>query len=358
MIERYCNLRKILKKIKILESDIIQTPMLIGIITPILVIPTKDIVREDLRLIIRHELVHFKRKDILVKWLSKLINALHWFNPLVYFAVLKLNRECEYSCDEEVIRKLKKDGKRRYAEVLYNTLLVSIGSGAGAAFGLVGIKESIVERFRFIMSLESKKMIKGAKVFVVVLVSTTIFLSAFVQIWAKDILSFDSDEIEAIKLTIEGFYETQYKAYLQMEYIDITPYLDMSKIQNHNKVVALKMLVFRRKYTDEKKYCYVEKRHFPYELHYKEIELDGNKAKVVIDLEIKLKEAYPSFISYGDNIFELEKQDGKWKITKHIYDKWALMLYEIYTDQKLPEPDYEQIKKQIDRVSCDSVKSL
>ncbi|ADL42491.1 peptidase M56 BlaR1 [Caldicellulosiruptor obsidiansis OB47] len=349
MIERYYNLRKIPKKIKILESDIIQTPMLIGIITPILVIPTKDIVREDLRLIIRHELVHFKRKDVLVKWLSKLINALHWFNPLVYFAVLKLNRECEYSCDEEVIRKLKKDGKRRYAEVLYNTLLVSIGSGADAAFGLVGRKESIVERFRFIMSLESKKMSKGAKVFVVVLVSTTIFLSAFVQILAKDILIFDSDEIEAIKSTIEGFYETQYKAYLQMEYIDITPYLDMSKIQNHNKVVALKMLVFRRKYTDEKRYCYVEKRHFPYELHYKNIELYGNKAKVVIDLEIKLKEAYPSFISYGENIFELEKQEGTWKITKHIYDKWALMFYEFSTDQKLPEPDYEQIKKQIDR---------
>jgi len=134
-----------------------------------------------------------------------------------------------------------------------------------------------------------------------------------------------------------------------MEYIDITPYLDMSKIQNHNKVVALKMLVFRRKYTDEKRYCYVEKRHFPYELHYKNIELYGNKAKVVIDLEIKLKEAYPSFISYGENIFELEKQEGTWKITKHIYDKWTLMFYEFSTDQKLPEPDYEQIKKQIDR---------
>ncbi|WPX10056.1 M56 family metallopeptidase [Anaerocellum danielii] len=349
IIERYCRLKRISRKIKVLESDIIPTPMLIGTIKPILLIPAKNIAREDLRLIIRHELVHFRRKDVLVKWFSKLINALHWFNPLLYFAVLKLNRECEYSCDEEVIRKLKEDGKRRYAEVLYNTLLVSIGSGAGAAFGLVGRKESIVERFRFIMSLEVKKMSKGAKVFLVVVVSTTIFLSAFVQIWAKDILSFDRSETEAIKSTIEGFYETQYKAYLQMEYIDITPYLDMSKIQNHNKVIALKELVFRRKYTDEKKYCYVEKRHFPYELHYKNIELDGNKAKVIIDLEIKLKEAYPSFISYGENIFELEKLDGKWKITKHIYDKWALMHYEFYTDQKLPEPDYEQIKKQIDR---------
>ncbi|WAM32822.1 M56 family metallopeptidase [Caldicellulosiruptor morganii] len=202
IIGRYCRLKRISGKIKVLESDIIQTPMLIGTVKPILLMPAKDIAREDLRLIIRHELVHFRRKDVLIKWFSKLINALHWFNPLVYFAVLKLSRECEYSCDEEVIRKLKENGKRRYAEALYNTLLVSISSGAGAAFGLVGRKESIVDRFRFIMNLEVKKMSKITKVFLVVLVSTTIFLSAFVQIWAKDILGFDRSETEAIKSTI------------------------------------------------------------------------------------------------------------------------------------------------------------
>lgn len=65
--------------------------------------------------------------------------------------------------------------------------------------------------------------------------------------------------------------------------------------------------MFRRKYIDEKKYCYVEKRYFLYEFYYKNIEFDGNKVKVVIDLEIKLKEVYLLFILYGENIFELEK---------------------------------------------------
>lgn len=37
-----------------------------------------------------------------------------------------------------------------------------------------------------------------------------------------------------------------------MEYIDTTPYLDMTKIQNQNKVIALKELTFRRKYALKK----------------------------------------------------------------------------------------------------------
>ena len=73
------------------------------------------------------------------------------------------------------------------------------------------------------------------------------------------------DDKDLIKNTIERFYDTQYKAYLKMEYIDITPYLDMSRIQNQNKVTALKELTFRRKYTAEKGYGYVEKRRFPLE---------------------------------------------------------------------------------------------
>ncbi len=39
----------------------------------------------------------------------------------------------------------------------------------------------------------------------------------------------------------------------------------MSRIQNQNKVTALKELTFRRKYTAEKGYGYVEKRRFPLE---------------------------------------------------------------------------------------------
>jgi hypothetical protein len=155
------------------------------------------------------------------------------------------------------------------------------------------------------------------------------------------------NEEDHVKYTIEKFYNVQYKAYLKMEYIDTTPYLDMTKIQNQNKVIALKELTFRRKYAFEKGYGYVERRRFPLKFNYKNIDINGNRAKVVVELEIDRTKAYPMFICPGDNIFELEKQDGHWKIINHTYQ--GLTQYELWIDKKLPEPDYEKIKRQLDK---------
>ncbi|GAV25403.1 hypothetical protein ciss_13360 [Carboxydothermus islandicus] len=149
-----------------------------------------------------------------------------------------------------------------------------------------------------------------------------------------------------IKETIEKFYDTQYKAYLELEYKDITPFLDMTKIQNQNKVIALKSLVARRKYIDEKKYGYVEKRRFPVTFNYKKIEVKNNKAEVILVLEIDNQQAYPPFISSGINTFELKKEKGNWKIINHDYMK--LEMFEISKTKKLPELNLEEMQKSID----------
>ncbi|WP_069648851.1 hypothetical protein [Caloranaerobacter ferrireducens] len=152
--------------------------------------------------------------------------------------------------------------------------------------------------------------------------------------------------VDSIKNTIESFYNTQYDAYLEMEYKDITPYLDMTKIQNQNKVIALEALTVRRKYTDEKGYCYVEKRRFPLTFSYKTIDIKSDCAKVILEIKIDRQQVYPPFITYGENIFELKKDGANWKITSHIYP--GLNIFEVSTDKKLPELDIEKIKQQID----------
>ncbi|WP_271629711.1 hypothetical protein [Caldicellulosiruptor sp. DIB 104C] len=70
-----------------------------------------------------------------------------------------------------------------------------------------------------------------------------------------------NSEEDNIKNIIESFYNTQYDAYLQMEYKDITPYLDMTKIQkskqsnssekfnSKKKVYLSKRLLLHRKET-------------------------------------------------------------------------------------------------------------
>jgi bla regulator protein BlaR1 len=72
---------------------------------------------EDLRaMVLRHELAHHQRRDPLRRWIAGIAVAVNWFNPLVRWMVRRLLIQCEFSCDEAVIRSGVE--ARRYAKVL------------------------------------------------------------------------------------------------------------------------------------------------------------------------------------------------------------------------------------------------
>lgn len=157
----------------------------------------------------------------------------------------------------------------------------------------------------------------------------------------------NSNAEEEIKNIIESFYDVQYDAYLKMEYKDITPYLDMTQIQNQNKVIALKNLTARRNYIAKKGYAYVENRRFPLTFNYKAIDINDNQAKVIVELKIDFEKAYPPFISPGENVFKLEKEKGIWKIVEHNYEE--LKYYEGSKEKLLKEPTLSELFNLIDQ---------
>jgi len=71
--------------ISVVISPKATTPMIIGFIKPIIVLPDMDFSRCQLNMILAHELVHFKRKDTWLKLVILIANAAHWFNPAAYF---------------------------------------------------------------------------------------------------------------------------------------------------------------------------------------------------------------------------------------------------------------------------------
>ncbi len=50
------------------------------------------------------------------------VNALHWFNPIVYLAYRDIVRYCELSCDESVIARMDNQERRRYCELILSIL--------------------------------------------------------------------------------------------------------------------------------------------------------------------------------------------------------------------------------------------
>jgi|GEM_PF-969291 len=100
----------------------VKIPMMFGIIHPAVLIPCIDYPQTDLYLVLKHELMHYKRHDIEAKILMFVVQALYWFNPFVHLMSNQFNQALEMKCDEYVIGGIDAVHKKRYME----TLLVSI----------------------------------------------------------------------------------------------------------------------------------------------------------------------------------------------------------------------------------------
>jgi beta-lactamase regulating signal transducer with metallopeptidase domain len=92
--------------------------------------------REQRQAILRHELAHFERNDLLKTLIANLVAAVHWFNPLAWFAVRRFEDCIEWTCDRIVL------ASKPEANVHYAKALLSLGSNssvpttwASAVFG-------------------------------------------------------------------------------------------------------------------------------------------------------------------------------------------------------------------------------
>lgn len=108
---------KLLRPIRIIQSDRITTPVATGMIRPRIILP-KSLDMSDkqlLQYVLTHEYYHIRRFDILWKMLLAIALCIHWFNPMIWVLFLLVNRDLEISCDEMVIRHFGVEAKTTYA---------------------------------------------------------------------------------------------------------------------------------------------------------------------------------------------------------------------------------------------------
>lgn len=109
------------KDISLKMSSLVDSPMIVGLIKPVLLIP-KDIDLTNIDYIFRHELVHLKRRDILYKAVIFLATAVHWFNPIVHLMLKVAGEDLELSCDEEVVKEMSRDQRITYSKTLIGAI--------------------------------------------------------------------------------------------------------------------------------------------------------------------------------------------------------------------------------------------
>ncbi|MBQ6867767.1 MAG: hypothetical protein IJO16_03730 [Clostridia bacterium] len=102
------------QQISIIILPGIASPMMTGLRSPLIILPVKEYSKDELRLIIRHELSHFKRLDLIYKAFVLFCRIFHWFNPLMPLIVKHIERECELACDEIIMLGVSKKERKIY----------------------------------------------------------------------------------------------------------------------------------------------------------------------------------------------------------------------------------------------------
>lgn len=90
---------------------------------------------EEKRCILEHEQTHIRHHDPVIRMAGILCICLHWWNPLVWLAVFKMNEDMEMFCDETVLRGASAEKRKEYANALLSFAVKENRIQAGLAFG-------------------------------------------------------------------------------------------------------------------------------------------------------------------------------------------------------------------------------
>lgn len=157
-------------------SPAVPSPVSLGLLRPMIVLPTAELdpaVRED---ILRHERAHLRRGDLWTKRLLLLARAAHWYDPLVHWMARAAAGDMELASDDLALRGADRAARRRYAETVYAGLAASQHRDA-LTTSFQGGKDIMERRFTEILGFGPQK--KGRAV-VVLAVACVLALTGLV----------------------------------------------------------------------------------------------------------------------------------------------------------------------------------
>ncbi len=136
--------------------DRLATPLLIGVVRPMILLPAAALAGWDagqIEMVLWHELAHVRRFDNAVNLVQRLVESLLFFHPAVWWASGWIRREREHCCDRLVVAKTGR--ARPYAELLAS---LAMAGGRPGAVALAMAENPIVSRIRSILSPEDYVM--------------------------------------------------------------------------------------------------------------------------------------------------------------------------------------------------------
>lgn len=174
-------------------------PMTTGIRNSCVYLPDQPYEGNALSLILRHECLHIKHRDIVINCFLEGISALYFFHPAVYWLKKTMRSCCEYAVDEQIGARLEKEEKKQYCQAILETagnreLPFSTALGGG--------KMDMKKRFTWILCTKKTKLHT-----VVLAVILALVMGSFSVYGATELIGGRKGESFVIAVETDGLYQ-------------------------------------------------------------------------------------------------------------------------------------------------------
>ncbi len=202
LLKSLCESHGIERKIRLGTCDLTASPVTFGTMRPAIILPSTDYYKdlELLENVLIHELSHVKRFDHPTHLAAYFLASCNWFNPFMWISLNRLNLECEFACDDEVLR--NEHRRTQFAKQLVNiarTGLLKLNPGL-AAKPMVA-KGQLTQRVENILHgncITGEGRTHSSLVPIVALLLAFLLASAGKVFALNDSVSFSSDDLRLV----------------------------------------------------------------------------------------------------------------------------------------------------------------
>jgi beta-lactamase regulating signal transducer with metallopeptidase domain len=154
---------KIQSEIGLVEVVTTQVPLLYGIFRPRILLPFNFVNRnnsEELRHIFLHELAHYKRHDIKISLLTSILQIIHWFNPIIWYAFFRMRIDRELATDEKTLSLIGSEKSQSYGQTIISMLKqISTEFRTPVTVGIIENKSDLKRRITMISNFGKRSMV-------------------------------------------------------------------------------------------------------------------------------------------------------------------------------------------------------
>ncbi len=153
--------------VTLIISERAPGPLVFGFCHSMILLPNNQYPAKDLKMILKHELIHVKRHDIWYKLILAIAVSIHWFNPFIYVMINNAYRDLELSCDEEVLEGKNLEYRKLYSNAILRAMVIQkVNNNIFSTY--LGGKQIMKQRFKNI--LEQRRKSKGIITFCIVFI--------------------------------------------------------------------------------------------------------------------------------------------------------------------------------------------